>query len=269
MDQPALIDLLQRILRRWWLVATCMLAGGLLAFGFTRLQPPVYEASSIFSVSLDANQYKLDQGEQKLTDAKKQALLSAAQDVFFSEAVLDATIRAARQQGISLGREQLEDDLNVQRIESRWLILARARGPQTAAELANLWSQAAWEALQEASRHAVSMRSLELVISTLNACFDGRPLPEANACAGTHFSAASELEGYIAATQSQVELERQASQGVDANLEIEWTKSARPPKEPVRYQSGILIISGMLIGLLVSSLGMAFIPAGSRKHARA
>ncbi len=53
MQEFAPLQHFNRILHLWWVMLVAALIGGLVGFIFSRLHPPLYQASATFSVNID------------------------------------------------------------------------------------------------------------------------------------------------------------------------------------------------------------------------
>jgi len=53
-------EVLNRLLRSWWVIVLCMLLLGAAGYLFHTLRPPVYEATATFNVWLDFNDLTTD-----------------------------------------------------------------------------------------------------------------------------------------------------------------------------------------------------------------
>ena len=73
----------ERILRRWWVVAACMVIGGMLGWGLSFLLRPIYEARANYLVQIDTEQLARLRG------------LTSSKDLDFSE--LNLYYRAAEE----------------------------------------------------------------------------------------------------------------------------------------------------------------------------
>jgi len=143
-DIPSLADLVRFLIRHWWVLGSCALAGGLavsLAVAF--LLPEKYEASATlvvvpprFSSSLKPEALTV-QGYQRLLE---------------SDAVIGETVRRLIEQGVieegkglSLG-EQLSSRIFVSRLSEATSLApvieaqGKSRDPEEAAIIANTWS---------------------------------------------------------------------------------------------------------------------------------
>jgi hypothetical protein len=251
MKDIPILDALQRALRGWWIVSLCMVCGGLLGWGYTRLRPPMYEAQAVFHVDVDVDQYLINQGDVGVVVVKRSTMLAPVRDLFFAKNVVRKLISAAEAQGYTLTHEQILDDFKIQQIDTRWLASVRAADPQSAATLANLWSEITLSVMKKAYAHAVELRTLELELSTVVRCFSEDDFTKGNQCAGTRFKSQAAFDRYLSKTQTEINAERDASRGLDASMELDLTRQAQVPDEPVLYNDSAIIVAGMMIGLIL------------------
>ena len=53
------LDEFSRLFRYWWLIAICMLLGGVAAFLFHKANPPLYEATATIMATIDLQTFPL------------------------------------------------------------------------------------------------------------------------------------------------------------------------------------------------------------------
>ena len=266
MNDLAPLDMLERMLRRWWVVALLILLCGAAGFGFTRLRPAIYEATGEYMVSLNQEQLvasgKVTATEVPLSFSASDAYLSAVADMFTSDEVMTRLNTDAQAQGVLKSGQNLNAaDLYLDRRGLRWLLSARASTPKAAASLVNLWMTATDAALQEAQAHAVLSQSTQLAVESIQKCLVDGNFSQANQCAGTSFSSLSDLQNTINTQQQKVITEQAASHGIDPALGFSIVSPAETPTHAVLYGTSLVTLAGALIGLLVGLLMVQFMPA--------
>jgi hypothetical protein len=263
---------LERAMHLWWLIAVCVLLGGVAGWTFSMFRHPVYEATAFYDVSVDQPELARRLGLDPQTPLGFSAIrpyIDPAANVFYQEETQNELFAAAQSQGIPAEAVDFSsNDLILDRSGALWYVTVRNADAELAARLANLWLELADTRIRAMLAHAYSAESLETVRSAVMQCFSSLNLTKANECAGTAFNTPVEFETYIAGLDRQIAAERQASGGVDTVLEVELGRAAQPPAEPVLYRQGTLILAGSLAGFLV---GLALIPISQlslRRRAR-
>ena len=251
MNEFSPFETLQRLFRNWWLIAACGILGGLLGWLSTRLLPTVYEATAVLVVRVDEMQLTNDLRQEYLTPADKEGVLKPVVNLILSTDILNEVVGVARLQSIDLGFQEARRDFNLHRINTNWMLMVRHHDPRTASLLANLWTETAEQAVQEAYQHAVAVYNLELGYHAVSLCFSNRDFQAANECAGTDFANMDGLVTFQQSVAEQIEAENAKALGLDHTLRFEFATPADIPVEPVRYQAGMLIFAGMGIGLVI------------------
>jgi uncharacterized protein involved in exopolysaccharide biosynthesis len=147
---------------------------------------------------------------------------------------------------------------------SVWFITVRDPDPEKAALLANLWLEIVDARLKDQLVHAESAEDLQTIHALVETCFTESNMAQANQCAGTTFSAPSDLEAYLQDLDGQIRTEQDASAGLIPVISLEITRQAEPSDAPILYRRGLLMASGSLLGLL---LGMLLISIQIRSRA--
>ena len=132
-----------RLIRFWWIVVLCTLAGGAAGFIYSRIKPPVYEARAIFNISIDLKKVPVKQQPIELHD--EDIALASLWGTMLSPEVLDYLIEAARKQNITLDWNIISKNYTVERKNSIWELRYRNNDPQVAQTVVSLWATEAYE----------------------------------------------------------------------------------------------------------------------------
>jgi hypothetical protein len=241
-------DVFERVLRRWWVVAGCAIAGGLAGLLFASLRPPVYETGAVLKVAFDADRAP----DFKFSDVE--ATKQAAMDIIFSPEVRASLLEQARAGDFILPTQAFDDgSLTIQRMNDRWMLTVRSQDPQNAVAVADAWAAAVSPPLGEAYRHALAAESLERRLATLRLCFAESSLAAANDCAGTAYADRSALDSGLADLNAQLMTEQQAAHGLVAALSLSAGRAAPVPQQPIYYARNTLVLAGIFLGLLLGA----------------
>lgn len=246
------LTVLGRLLRGWWLMALLAVLGALVGSGAARLLPPVYVAQAEYYVSFDFDLFAAEHHLENIVSLDLREPLGAVDDLIYADEVIAEAVRRLEAAGLSISEEAFRDRIRLDRYYTTWMFTARDADPQTAALLANAWAQAADFSLQEAYGHAVAARGLSLELALLETCFSSGDLAAGNACAGTDFVSAREVEAHLAAVTARLEEERAASRRLDPAIRLELANLAEVPAAPQRHAAGVLLLAGAAAGWLAA-----------------
>jgi hypothetical protein len=244
-------DILERLFRRWPLIALGVLFGGLLGLLSSRLLPPVYEARAEIYINLDSALWAQENHVGDPSEVAVSNSMMPISDLFYADETLRDLVAAAREENIPIDQGTVLGTFTIQRINMTWLMTVHADDPQKAARLADLWVQAALPIHQEAHEHALAAYALTLERDALAACFEGSSLTTGNTCAGTALTSLMEFEPTLGELDARILAEYGQSMGLDPALTIGPGAPASVPPEPVRFQRTWLGLAGAMIGLIL------------------
>jgi hypothetical protein len=252
-------DTFERVLRCWWVIALVMVAGGLIGWGISRFSSPVYEARAGYQVTLDDDmllaELQKTNPEAELTYDIRAPYLAPAALVFFSPEVRAAVKDQAVAAGLDFPRDGFETrQLSLDQRGSDWMIVVRDSSRDTAAKLANLWVEVADQQLRRAHEQAVLAAAIKIQIDLLAKCFTDSSLTDANQCAGTSFASATEMQTDYQNLDRQYQDALSASEGISPLVSFTPGMVAVPPARPVYYNTGLLMLVGSLLGLIIGGL---------------
>jgi len=232
-------DMLTRLIRRWpWLLlAAC--GGGVLGLGLSRLLPPLYEAQAVVGVGIDYGRtLPLDEDVTRLSfDRVRGVLLS---DATLRTVMVSAGLAA---EGDPAAVNPFRDTLRLSEVGGGWELAVRHASPETAARVANLWSDASLEALQAAAAHAWRAAELQAKWYTVGCRLE----PVATPSPGAAWSCSAAPDDYDP-EQALTEIEHEAvlSLGVLPAMSFSALRSAEAPLEPLAGARGTLALAGCL-----------------------
>ncbi len=235
----------QLILTRWWVLLLLGILGGLAGWVFHQIRPSIYEARAVMTFNLDFPAYT----DANLSIYVADHTFGAGGALMFSTAVLQEVVADAQNRGMDVNLETFGKMVQYpERRQNLWTLRVRNPDAQIAADLANLWGEAAYRALDEAHAHAVRAWTLRTYVQALAECPDQPDLdpPPPPICSGQGGIDHQNL----AVIEAEMNAESQASQGISPELRFAFSQRAQVPDEPVAYTMGWLVISGALIGFL-------------------
>lgn len=239
----------QLILTRWWVLLVLGILGGLAGWVFHQMRPPIYEASAVMAFNLDFPAYT----DANLSIYVADQTFGAGGALMFSTAVLQQVVAEAQSRGMDVNLETIGTMVQYpERRQNLWTLRVRNLDAQFAADLANLWGEVAYQALDEAHTHAVRAWALRTYLQALAECpnqpdLDPPPPPICSGQGGIDRQNLAEIE-------VELNAESQASQGISPELMFVFSQRAQVPDEPVAFAMGWLVISGALIGFLSGML---------------
>ena len=246
---------LEYVLRYWWLIALLAILGGAAGWLVHELRPPVYEARSVITLSID-----FPEGYQ-LTQFEEDHAVNVAAAVIASTPVLERAASEAQAQGIVIDAPALWSKTTLERRLASWSLIIRDPDPQTAAALANLFARQGLATLAEAHGHALQARSLQLYLESLQACLPSTGTPEAAAGEGSSSDLCSQMSSQgiadeLRAANESLHQEMLASQGVLPYTVFNLSQEATPPESPAQFGRNTLVLAGGMIGFILGVIAV-------------
>jgi capsular polysaccharide biosynthesis protein len=245
-------EVMKRIFSHWWIIAVMAILGGMIGWAIHFFQAPVYEATATLTVTMDFTQV----GE--LTQYDQDYAFNAAGAIIDSNLVKDQVIAQAQALGISITQAELVKIMVAEGRQSDWELHVRNRDPHVAAELANLWAQAANDALNAALDRAMQAAQLQMQIDLLDACLpiapgvtvpNAQPGPTPKECERYSLS---EIHANLQSWTEELAQDKELTQGILSIMEFSQTSDASIPETPVLYDQANLTLAGAMIGLVIS-----------------
>lgn len=249
MKNLSFLKWLENLAARWYILAASMILGGLLGWGAAMLKAPVYEANAVFTVTIDYTQ------TGALSDVEEDQAMRGVGDIIFSEEVIDATLERLEGEGLNLSKDEFYDDAVFDREEFRWAIRYRDADPQLAYHVLHAWEETSNEILQDSLVHARLGAAYQKVLTGLTTCLERGTLMEAD---GERCSL-DNLDEILAKTDQVSGLitdELAQSRGLFAALTVVLSNPVIVPTQPVRFQTNVLVFSGMFSGGILAIIGL-------------
>jgi hypothetical protein len=250
---------LERVLRYWWVIALAIMVGGMAGWVIGHYSSPVYEARAGYRVTLDEDAVLAELHKTKpdaeLTYDIRAPYLAPVALVFYTPQVRAAVQEQAIAGGLDFPKDGFRTgDLFLDQHGNEWTAIVRHKDPDTAAQLANLWIKIADEQLHSAHEQAVLAASLKIKNDVLTKCFSNVGLAEANKCAGTSFASLDDMQISYKDLDRQYQDALTASDGISTMVNFQPGTQATPPARPVYYNTGLLMLIGSLIGLIIGGV---------------
>jgi hypothetical protein len=212
-------------------------AGAALGAGVSRLRPPLFEASAMVDISVDAARTApLGEITSQQAFDRVRALLLA------DETLLEAAGRSGT--GIPVrDAAAVRARIRLAQRPDGWELLSYAHDPESAAVFANAWAEVAVERIESALLHALRAAELQQVLyesgCALTAGNDSHPGALWVCTSGE----ASQLPESLAQEVSQ-------SHGILPIFTYAWTRRASGPDRPVAWTGAGFLLAGSLLGLI-------------------
>jgi len=228
-------EALERAFRRWWVIVLITVLGGVAGWAFHFFNPPVYEATSFMTVTMDFSKRQLTQYEEDYA-------FDVAGAISTGDDMENQIVKEANALGMPIEVNQLKQQMFIERKQSVWELHIRNRDPEFAAELANIWAEKSYAALNVALGHAIRADQIQTQIDAINNSLSvsGSTVPSP--------AAQSTLKNL----SDELLHEQQLSQGIIPQMKFALSGSAAAPQKPVLNYLAYLVLSGACIGFIVS-----------------
>jgi len=226
---------LERAFSRWWVIVLMTVLGGLVGWAFHFITPPVYEATSSLTANMDFQQRQLTQYEEDYA-------FDSAGAISMWEDVENQIIAEAKLRGLPIELDQLRQQMFIERRQSVFELHIRNHDPQIAAQLANIWAEKYYAALNGALVHAIRADQIQAQIDAINGSLSASGSPVLGPDAQTSLKNLSD----------ELLQEQQLSQGIISIMKFAVTGLAAVPQRPVVYYLANLVLAGACIGFVIS-----------------
>jgi uncharacterized protein involved in exopolysaccharide biosynthesis len=231
----------------WKLLVICVIAGGLAGLVGSYFLSPQYEATSVFSFSIDYARTGL------LTDIEEDQAMEVAGDLINSTSVIKSVTERAKELGISVTDEQMKAGLTAERRFDTWLLKVRWNDPEISARLSTLWSEATLSEFQKARQAALKADGLQRYILTLESCFQqstsglaAQPLCQP--------SNRLDLQTEMEKTGADLQQWQDEAKGFFPGFNFTLAQQATIPVAPIQQSRGSLVLAGGLSGLVAAAI---------------
>lgn len=248
----SLADALERLIRRWYVVAVAGIIGGVAGLFYSLAQPPIFDAFAILTVALNFDLTQpLNQYDKDLAQGKVAGVVVA--DLVWEQALQKVGIQPMSQ-GNDPGTSNPVLGHRLERKGTRWEFVVSGPDPIIAAQVANAWAAGGEATLAEARGHAFEAMGLQVRLDQL--------LNELSALEGDPSAEAEQIEQLEQVThqlQSRIQYELDEAQGVATFVSFDLTNEAVAPQEPASRGRGQIVLAGTALGFL---LGIALVSVG-------
>jgi hypothetical protein len=237
------VELLQKALARWWLVALLFLIGALVGWLAYSLLPHIYEARAGVLTTIDFSNTGV------LTQFEEDLMMDAVGWVMESPEVIDRVVARAAEQNKPVDTTGFKKMTTIERRLGTWELRVRDPSPQVAQDLANIWLEEGYAVLKDAYPHAEEVGRLLSYSRSLEVCLEQSAASETSSA----LCSAAGLAGIQAEMQNvsvKLAAERAASRGLIAGILLGEPQPALLPDRPVTSSRGLFLLCGGLIGLV-------------------
>ncbi|HMN11678.1 MAG TPA: hypothetical protein PKD55_05065 [Bellilinea sp.] len=239
-------DAVLSALRYWWVIVLLAILGALVTLGISGMRKPAYEATAKAIICIDYTSTGI------LPQSSEDIALASAGEIFLNRSVVETMLAELKLQYPELTYESLFSMLSIERHGAMWNLRVRAADYEQAAIIANTWLKIGVEQIQSAQEHAEKASAAGMYVRTLAQCLDAVMV---NAALPTcPFTTMEELQQVLAQAQATKSAEEALSLGVQPLTRIGAQEEAQVPIKVARYDQGLLVFSGALIGLTVGIL---------------
>ncbi len=246
-DGFVFIDYLRKVIKGWKRIVLCMIIGGLGGFLVSSFRSPIYETRAVIAVTIDYTR------TGALSDIQEDQAMRGLGSVIDSNEVIKQVILQAQQAGYQLDQNTVEDSFTLEREDFRWFLRVRDTDAQRAADLANIWAQAAVETLNEGLEHALVASHLQQYLDSLEFCMQrqvGEGVGE-KVCEQYDFEY---LITEIQSTADEIQSQNQMSYGLMPALTFFLAENAPVNDGAVQGTQGVLVVAGSILGFIVAAL---------------
>lgn len=233
------------LFQNWYLMPLLSLLGAVVGWGIHQIQPPLYEARAIFTVSINYNQPDILDKIDDTHYAEDQMVVSAMAGMRATEVLNQVAIEAAKY-GVTPEDLVVGKRIFIERKTAEVYLIVRHADPQVAVDLANLWAEKALAYLKEGQVHALRSYTLSQKIKNLAACIHSG---QEGLCQGL---TKEELDNQLNQAEAELQGEVQASRGLIPAILFDITSLASLPETAVVFQPQVLVLAGAFIGFLIS-----------------
>jgi hypothetical protein len=131
----------------WWLVALATFLGGVCGFIFYQLQPPEYEATATYIVTIDLNRFPFQGVREDLVQYNEDMAVNSTQNALLSRDVQTQLIAELKQKGISMTQNELLKNYTIERKQDVWELRFRSEEPNIAQDIVDTWANFGYEAM--------------------------------------------------------------------------------------------------------------------------
>lgn len=250
-------DLMQCMIRWWWVVVIFAIAGGLAGFLISRMQKPLYESDSVITTAID---YAY---AGRLNDYMVDHLITAIGDVIDSSQVIDKVLEEAVTAGINLKAEVIKEGLTISRQGYRWVLSSRFQDPELAVQMNQIWLSAAIDALEDLNQSSLQALDQLAYQHAVESCFSQAVVlePASSFC---NVEDLKDLRQEID-EHSQGESNRSTLNQLQlSKISFAVVQTSSVPDEPVLFNTNLTTAAGFAAGLILALI--FFLTGYPRSH---
>ncbi len=136
-----------RVISLWWLVALATILGGTFGYLFSKLNPPLYEATSTYIVTIDLSRFPLQGVKDEFLQYNEDLALNSTEDVLLSAEVRDKLIAQMQNLGILLTPLELQKNSTIERKQEVWELRYRNPDSLVAQEVVSSWAKIGYQTM--------------------------------------------------------------------------------------------------------------------------
>lgn len=239
-------------LNLWWVLVLGGLIGALIAFFTAQFAfQTVYLADSRISVSINFKEVG------HLSQYEQDQMIGNIVSLFHSKEVIDQTI-------LKLNHPQVDynnfpEFCTIERQANELLFHCGATDPDLAKSLSTTWAEVSYQHLSQAYNHALEYGNLSRIQQAYETCIQKAIFepPSPGKCTGILSTSNP------ASLDELIESEKIKSKNIFSGFKFSEVIPATTTN-PVRYQTGAMVISGALMGLILSLLFLIKISNGKK-----
>lgn len=238
-------DLMQRMIRWWWVVVIFAIAGGLAGFLISRMQKPIYESDSMITTAID---YAY---AGRLNDYMVDHLIIAVGDVIDSSQVIDKVLEEADAAGIDLNSEAIKAGLTKSRQGYRWVLSSRFQDPDLSMQINQIWLSAAIAALEDLKQSSLQALDQLAYQHAVESCFSQAVVlePSSSYCTVENLN---QLRLDINENYQGESDRTTLNQLQISKISFEAVQTSSVPEKPVLYNTNLSTAAGCAAGLILS-----------------
>ena len=239
------LDLLQSIMKQWWMTSISMIVGGFCALLLTQFLSPKYEGSASFSVTIDYTR------TGSLSDVQEDQAMRGIGYVITSDEVIDTVVDEVQLLQNDYSKDQFEKESTIDREEFQWTMRYRSSDPKYAEKIAAFWADISFSVIQEGLMHAQIVDSETELLWGLQDCLERvtGPFGKADLCV---FNNTQEIIQEIAQMSKSIIEEKKQSRGLFTFLTVHFVQHPQYPNSPIRHQTSLLTGAGIIVGMIMN-----------------
>ena len=227
----------------WLGVAGIMVLGALVGLIISLFLPPKFEATAKLTTNLEVVT------GTNVSEIMVDSQVDLVGTLLLHSDVVEMVRQSLEDQGVNYTVAELTGRTKIERQLMSTLIKVRDNDPEMAALIATTWAEKAYERLNEAYTHALSLSQAKATQALLTVCIKDTTKQALPFCQSLTEEKAAEL----AVEAKRIILqESPLSLGLTSELNISQYQAALTPDRPIAYQRSTLILAGALAGLVLA-----------------